>query len=128
MSPTKSHILINLSSSEKTSFGREEFALQSVPQKVFSAIWGIESEVNKGGFSQYFINSSAESASFVVEALETLGAPKTAEICKRAIDIAFPGGLPESVEVIRSEAAVFLDEVLAALEPLNQDFFRTLTI
>jgi Domain of unknown function (DUF4375) len=61
MSPTKNHILINLSSSEKTSFGKEDFADQSLPQKVFSAIWAIESEVNNGGFSQYFLNSSEES-------------------------------------------------------------------
>ncbi len=123
MCPTKNHILINLSSSEKTSFGKEDFASQSLPQKVFSAIWEVESEVNNGGFSQYFLNSSAESASFVVEALETVGAPETADICKRAIDTAFPGGLPQSVEAIRSAAAFFPDEVLAALEPLDQEFF-----
>ena len=74
MSPTKNHILILLSSSEQTSFDKEDFASQSLPQKVFSAIWEVESEVNNGGFAQYFLNSSAESASFVVEALETVGA------------------------------------------------------
>jgi hypothetical protein len=95
----------------------------SLPQKVFSAIWEVESEVNNGGFSQYFLNSSAESASFVVKALETVGAPKTADICKRAIDPAFPAGLPQSLEAIRSTAAFFPDEVLAALEPLDQEFF-----
>src|ERR1700745_3316952 len=122
MSPTKNHILINLSSSEKTSFGKEEFADQSVPQKVFSALWEVEAEVNNGGFSQYFLNSSAESASFVVEALETLGAPRTADICKRAIATAFPGGLPQSAEEIRAMAARF-PESAAALEPLDQEFF-----
>jgi hypothetical protein len=74
----KNDILIDLSESEKTRFGKEAFARQSLPQKVFSAIWSVESEVNNGGFSQYFVNDSAESASFVVEALETIGAPKTA--------------------------------------------------
>ncbi len=123
MSPTKNHILILLSSSDKTSFGKEDFQGQSLPQKVFSAIWEVESEVNNGGFAQYFLNSSAESASFVVEALETLGAPKTANICERAIQSAFPTGLPHSVAAIRSAAASFSDEVLAALEPLNDDFF-----
>jgi len=123
LSPTKNHILILLSSSEKTSFGKEDFASQTLPQKVFSAIWEVESEVNNGGFSQYFLNSSSESASFVVEALEILGAPKTAHICKRAIDTAFPDGLPQSVEAIRSAAACFRDRVLAALEPLDQEFF-----
>lgn len=63
MSPTKNHILINLSSSDKTSFGKEEFVRQSLPQKVFSAIWAVESAVNNGGSPQYFVNSSAESLS-----------------------------------------------------------------
>ena len=65
----KNGILINLSESENTRFGKEDFALQSLPQKVFSAIWAVESEVNNGGFAQYFSNDSAESASFVEQAL-----------------------------------------------------------
>jgi len=119
----KNGILINLSESEKTDFGKKAFALQSVPQKVFSAIWAVESEVNNGGFSQYFYNGSAESASFVVEALETIGAPKTADICKRAIAAAFPTGLPQDWKNIRPAAADFSDDVLEKLEPLDQEFF-----
>ena len=118
----KNGILINLSESDRTKFGREDFARQSTPQKVFSAIWVIESEVNNGGFAQYFLNDSAESAPFVVEALGTIGAPKTAAICKRAIATAFPEGLPQGTEAIRSAAADFPDEVLDSLEPLEQEF------
>jgi hypothetical protein len=69
MSPTKNQILIRLSQSPQTKFGKEDFATQTVPQKVFSALWDVESEVNNGGFSQYFVNSSAESAHFVADAL-----------------------------------------------------------
>lgn len=119
----KNGILISLSESKSTKFGKEDFALQSLPQKVFSAIWAVESEVNNGGFSQYFSNSSAESASFVVEALETIGAPRTADICKRAIAAAFPAGLPRATATIRSVAADFPDETLEKLEPLDQEFF-----
>ena len=119
----KNGILINLSESKNTKFGKEDFALQSLPQKVFSAIWAVESEVNNGGFSQYFLNSSAESAPFIVEALETVEAPKTADICKRAIAAAFPAGLPRTPESIRSVAADFSDEILENLEPLDQEFF-----
>jgi Domain of unknown function (DUF4375) len=123
MSPTKNHILIGLSESPQTKFGKEDFASQSVPQKVFSALWEVESEVNNSGFSQYFLNRSAESAHFVVDALKVIGAPKTADICRRAIGAAFPDGLPESMEAIRSAAADFSDEVLEKLEPLDQEFF-----
>jgi hypothetical protein len=58
-----------------------------------------------------------------VEALETVGAPKTAGICKRGIAAAFPSGLPQSAEEIRSAAADFPDDVLEKLEPLDQEFF-----
>jgi hypothetical protein len=119
----RNKILIDLSESEMTKIGKEEFAQQSLPQKVFSAIWEVESEVNNGGFSQYFSNDSAESASFVVEALEKIGAPRTADICRRAIVAAFPSGLPPTVEAIRSVAGDFSQEILDKLEPLDQEFF-----
>jgi Domain of unknown function (DUF4375) len=61
----KNSILIKLSESKRTKFGKEDFGTQSVPQKVFSSIWAVESEVNNGGFSQYFRNSSSETAPFV---------------------------------------------------------------
>ena len=38
---TKNEILINLSESDHTKFGKEEFAAQSVPQKVFSSVWAV---------------------------------------------------------------------------------------
>jgi hypothetical protein len=119
----KNEILIHLSESEMAKIGKEEFAQQSLSQKVFSAIWELESEVNNGGFSQYFLNGSAESASFVVQALEKIGASKTANICHRAMVVAFPGGLPETVGAVQSAAADFSSEILENLEPLDQEFF-----
>jgi Domain of unknown function (DUF4375) len=119
----KNNILIDLSESKKTKFGKEDFALQSLPQRVFSAIWSVESEVNNGGFSQYFANSSAETASFVVEALETIGATKAASICSRAIATAFPAGLPEEPDNISTAAADFAVEILDKLDSLDREFF-----
>jgi len=119
----KNSILISLSESDKTKFGKEEFARQSRPQKVFSAIWAVESEVNNGGFSQYFLNSSAETAPFVVQALNAIAAPKTADICQRAITAAFPSGLPPTVEEVQTAASDFSHETLEKLEPLDQEFF-----
>jgi hypothetical protein len=121
--PDKNAILIKLSESDKTMFGKENFAAQSRPQKVFSAIWALESEVNNGGFSQYFLNDSSETAEFVVEALKTIGARETAEICKRAIDVGFPKGLPDEPEEISAAAEVFADDVEDQLGELDQEFF-----
>jgi hypothetical protein len=95
---------------------------QSVPQKVFSSVWAVESEVNNGGFSQYFLNASAETASFVAEALEAIGAPRTADICRRAITTAFPAGLPPTPEEISSAAADISDGALDKLGALDTEF------
>ena len=120
---TKNEILISLCASEQTEFGRQDFALQSIPQKVFSSVWEVESEVNNGGFSQYFCNYSAETASFVVEALKTIGAPETAEICRRANECAFPNGLPTTVEATRSLATDFSEATLEQLDTLDAEFY-----
>lgn len=119
----KNEILINLAESDNTKFGKEEFAAQSVPEKVFSSVWAVESEVNNGGFSQYFLNSSAETVAFVSEALETIGAPHTADICRRAISCAFRDGLPPTADAISSMAADFSEETLEELEALDNEFF-----
>lgn len=120
----KNAFLTQLSASDRTSFGKQDFAEQSVPQKVFSAIWTVESEVNNGGFSQYFVNSSCETARFVAEALETVGAPLTAGICRRAISTAFPEGLPRDPEEIGSAASELSDEAQEKLHALDQEFFQ----
>jgi hypothetical protein len=120
----KNTILIELSESEQTRFGKEDFQTQSVPQKVFSSIWAVESEVNNGGFSQYFQNSSAETAPFVVEALSIIGAPGTARICNRAIACAFPAGLPATPEAISSAAESLPDDVVNELEVFDGEFMK----
>jgi len=121
--PSKNNILITLSESDKTQFGKQDFESQTTPQKVFSAIWAVESEVNNGGFSQYFLNDSCETASFVAEALKTIGAPQTADICKRAIAAGFPADLPKTSEAISKAASAFSDEVLEHLQTLDNEFF-----
>src|ERR1700722_6823042 len=114
----KNGILIELSESDKTKFGKEDCNTQCFPQKVSSSIWALESEVSNGGFSQYFVNLSSETAGFVTEALETIGAPTTADICKRAIAAAFPDGLPSDPEIISSSASDFSAETEDKLEAL----------
>jgi hypothetical protein len=120
----KNEILIDLSESEQTRFGKEDFHLQSIPQKVFSSVWAVESEVNNGGFSQYFQNSSAETAPFVVEALDTIGAPHTARICNRAISSAFPAGLPANPDDISLTAGSLPDDMLKEFELLAGEFME----
>jgi hypothetical protein len=116
--------LILLSESNQTDCDKKPFEQQSFPQKVFSAIWALEREVNNGGFWQYFVNSSAESAYFVIEALTTIDALAAADICRRAIDIAFPNGLPPTEENIRASAEERQDELRQKLDLLEQEFYQ----
>jgi hypothetical protein len=121
--PSKNNILISLSESDKTQFGKQDFATQSTPQQVFSSVWAVEAEINNGGFSQYFLNDSCETAVFVAKALDTISAPQTADICRRAIATAFPPGLPPTPKAISTVAADFPDEVLEQLGALDNEFF-----
>ena len=119
----KNGILIALSQSDRTAIGSDNFVTQSGPQKVFSSIWALEAEVNNGGFSQYFFNDSRETAGFITEALKIVGARQTAELCRQAIDTAFPAGLPSDLAVIRSMAADFPEETEARLNDLDRQFY-----
>jgi hypothetical protein len=121
--PSKNSILISLSESDKTQFGKRDFSSQSRAQQVFSSIWAVESGVNNGGFSQYFLNNSCETAAFVAEGLDTIGAPRTADICRLAIATAFPAGLPSACTAISAAAADFSDEILEQLGTLDNEFF-----
>ncbi len=100
------------------------FLEQTQPHKVFNAIWALEGEVNNGGFAQYFANSSSQTATFVITALEIIGAYKTADICKRAFKYAFPDGLPNTPYEIRKSAVSHFDALSLELDPFDREFFN----
>ena len=66
----KNTFLIELSESDHADFGKRDFLIQSDVQKVFSAVWALEIEVNNGGFHQYFFNSDGGTANFAPHALD----------------------------------------------------------
>jgi len=78
--------LIKLSESPTARFWRVDYDKLTIPEQVFLLIWELESEVNNGGFHQYFYNSSGALAPNVVSALKTLNAEATAEIAQRALN------------------------------------------
>jgi hypothetical protein len=78
--------LIRLSESPTSRFWRLDYKDLSTPERVFLVIWELESEVNNGGFHQYFYNRSGALAPHVVDALKTIDAPATADIVQRALN------------------------------------------
>ena len=62
--------MIGLCEGDRTDYGRVDFDAQSDAQKVFSAIRGLESQVNNGGFNLlYFYNSDSEMIEYAPVAL-----------------------------------------------------------
>ena len=88
----------------KCSYG-ENIETLTDAEKAFYFVVQLEGEVNNGGFSQFFYNSSGDFANETPAALRKIGADKTADICDRAL-AAFGGAVPRN----RDERETMLDE------------------
>ena len=117
----KNHYLIELSESAKTDFGKRGFAQQRHDQKVFSAIWELESLVNNGGFQGYFGNG-AETASFAPTALNAVGAHQCAAIVEKALALV-PAPLPTERDACWKVMHSLPELVAAQFASLDDKFF-----
>ncbi len=94
------------------------------PQKIFYFNQNLEREINNGGFSQYFYNSSGDFAHDTILSLQTIGANKTAHILQQAID-QFPNSLVPQERAKRQEVLErFEDSANEILEELDQTFYK----
>ena len=118
----KNAFLIDLSESDRTDFGRVDFAAQSVLQKTFSAIWELESQVNNGGFDQYFRNSDSDIIAYAPTALREIGASACAEIVEAAINWIAPIPEDNDARCDALDAALAVDE--EPLEALDSKFYE----
>ncbi len=119
----KNEFLIELSESDRTEFGRVPFVNQGETQRVFSAVWALESQVNNGGFEQYFVSSDGDTAEFAPLALRTIGANTCADVVERALRALSSTPLPASQTVREELIDSAPDEVKDKLEELDQAFF-----
>ena len=120
----KNSYLIDLSESDHTSFGRVGFSEQGLEQRVFSAIWALESQVNNGGFAQYFLSSDGETAHFASTALRTIGAVECAQLVERAVMLVSPSApLPADQEGREVLVEALPEESIEALEQLDTQFY-----
>lgn len=71
--------------SKKCNYGKEIEKLNEY-EKTFFLTQKLEAEINNGGFDQFFFNSSGNFAYETVDAFQAIGAVKTAEICRKAIN------------------------------------------
>lgn len=86
------------------------------------AIEALEREVNNGGYSQFFLNSSHDYLDVVEEALVAIGCVKTAALTRRAIDAL---GLSGNVTGEMAEAVVGRDDeaIRSALDECDSEYF-----
>jgi hypothetical protein len=65
----------------------------SEEEVIVLAVEALEREVNNGGYSQFFVNSSREYTPIIVHALGRIGCTETAKITERAVKAAGFSGL-----------------------------------
>jgi Domain of unknown function (DUF4375) len=118
----KNSYLIQLSESDAVAFGKVEFLGQSEEQKVFSAVWALESQVNNGGFSQYISSWDGETANFAPTALRRIGAQACASIVERALAAVSVEELPQSHEERSTLVEALGSEQIRTLEALDAEF------
>ncbi len=119
----KNSYLINLSESEKVDFGKIEFQTQCTEQKVFSAIWALESQVNNGGFLQYFSSWDGETASFAPLALRQIGANTCAAIVERALVLVSKDTLPDNHDERNNLINELSSETKDKLSDIDSEFY-----
>ena len=98
----------------------------STQERYVLAVEALEREVNNGGYSQFFVNSSNEFVGVIVAALHAIGCPKTAGITQEAIAALGVAGerTPEAAESRASAAIVGENQGLHdALESCDTQFY-----
>jgi hypothetical protein len=79
--------------------------------------------VHCDGFAFFFVYH-LDSVPILVDALNEIGAHRTADICRRAINIAFPNGVPETSDGFLTDPCDWPEEVSDPLDELDREFFK----
>ena len=123
--------LLNSEDTNKSVIELDEFisglpidAEMTEPQKLFNYNQDLEREVNNGGFSQYFLNSSGDNAHETVLSLKAIGANKTADLLQKAID-QFPSKIVSKNRDKRTEIVEEIEETVEEVwNDLDQKFYE----
>jgi hypothetical protein len=119
-----SEMIIELSYGISDKIQREGFDSLSSPEIVLHHIYWLETEVNNGGFEQYFFNSSGNYALDTPAALEEISAHHTADLVKRTIEL-FPDGTPPRDLHERREKMGEIDDItLDKFDELDTEFYK----
>jgi len=98
----------------------------SQEERIILAIEALEGEVNNGGYSQFFTNSSSEYAPIIHEALERIECSEVAKITRRAIDALGPATW--TAAAIASSVAAYAKEEHQHFESKGGSTFQRLPV
>ncbi len=84
----------------------------------------LEGQVNNGGFDQYFFNSSGEYAHETLTALESINAPKIAELLNQAIKIFPTLPIPKDTEIRREFMQDTPETITDKWDKLDDQFYE----
>ena len=116
-------IAMNERLNARSSYG-EHLERLSSEEQIFYICNLLEEEINNGGFDQFLYNSSGDYTHRVEECLRTIGATKTADICRTAFS-AYGRPIPQD----RKQRQKFLDrmendEISAILSDCDDQFYE----
>jgi hypothetical protein len=92
-------------------------------QRTFALVWELESEVNNGGFHQYFFNSSGRHGPDAAAVLEQIGAANCAELARRATDLVGPDFPWPDIRLRRQALRTAPGQLEADLDALDTAFY-----
>jgi hypothetical protein len=122
--PPSEQYLFTLVDEIQSKEGTHGYAALTPAEQVFFCVWTLEAEVNNGGFSQFYYNSSGDIAVDVPGALRAIGADQTASIVDRANALFGPDG-PSADSDARQERLEDLEESAEDdFEALDQAFLE----
>jgi len=92
-------------------------------EKTFLYVDILEREVNNGGFSQFFYNSSGQYAHEIHDAYQKIGANKAADIINRAIKLFPTLPVPKNWET-RQDIVLEIDSDAKLWNELDNEFYK----
>ena len=108
---------------QKCSYG-EKIELLNESQKVLLLVENLEREINNGGFNQFYRNSSGDFVNETIDALNLIGAKKTAEIVKDANSEFKNGSVPKDRVKRQNVMALIERKAEENWESLDSLFFE----
>jgi Domain of unknown function (DUF4375) len=102
--------------------GFEKLAKQ---EKILATVWTFEAGVANRGFARYFSSPAGDMAYYAPIALQTIGAPRMAEIATKANGIFGADGPPKERKTRRERVRALGDDARKLFEVLETRYYES---